>query len=179
MIFPTLLLTIAAYSRLAHADFYIITEAPIPLSLVPTTFSNQADEASWTTSVVFNAEISFARYRRSQGPEYQSSVDSVKSELSEFAQTASGNYSIPPEVADPDQTTRIIGKPSWYDALPTGVKSFKEEEWEVMKSIASEVVAARITTSRSVGGGIALPTPAAGLQNAGWAVAGAAAAVFL
>lgn len=47
-----------------------------------------------------------------------------------------------------------------------------------MKRIASEVVAARLTTTGSTGGSPALPTGAVGLQKAGWAVAGAAAAVF-
>jgi hypothetical protein len=60
------------------------------------------------------------------------------------------------------------------------VKSFKEREWETMKRIASEVVAARLTTTGSQGGASpALPTGAVGLKNAGWAVAGAAAAAFL
>jgi hypothetical protein len=49
-----------------------------------------------------------------------------------------------------------------------------------MKRIASEVVAARLTTTGSQGGASpALPTGAVGLKNAGWAVAGAAAAAFL
>jgi hypothetical protein len=89
------------------------------------------------------------------------------------------NYSIPSAVTDDQTTTRIVGKPDWYDALPSDVKSWKEREWQTMKSIASEVVVARLTTTRSTGGSPAVPTGAAGLKNAGWAVAGAAAAMFI
>jgi hypothetical protein len=127
--------------------------------------------------VVNNAEISYERSRKSLGPEYQAEVTSIDSAISNFVQSAS-NYSIPPAVTDPKTTTRIVGKPSWYDALPSDVKSFKEREWETMKRIASEVVAARLTTTGSTAGSPALPTGAVGLHKAGWAVAGAAAAVF-
>jgi hypothetical protein len=172
----SLLLAAAACVGIANGEFLVATEPPFPTSMIPT-FANSADADKWTTSVVFNAGISFAAYTRGLGSTYQSSLTSMRSELKQFVETAS-NYTIPAAVTDPATTTTIIGKPDWYDALPSGVKSFKEEEWVQIKSIASGVIAARLTTTKSTGGAMALPTGSAGLQNAGWAVAGAAAAVF-
>lgn len=146
-------------------------------SSLPHCSTDSTKANKWTTSVVFNAGISFDRYTKSLGSTWQSSLDSMHSELSQFVQTAS-NYSIPPEITDAETTTTILGKPDWYDALPSGVREFKEEEWNTIKMVASQVIAARLTTTKSTGGSAAMPTGSLGLQNAGWAVAGAAAAVF-
>lgn len=93
--------------------------------------------------------------------------------------STASNYTVEPAVTNPDTTTTFFGKPEWYDALPTGVKEFKEREWNTIKSIASGVIAARLTTTKSEGAAPAMHTGSAGIQNAGWAVAGAAAAMFL
>lgn len=128
--------------------------------------------------MVFNAGVSFDRFTKSLGPSYETRKSSFSSELNGFIATAT-NYSVPAEVTDVDRTTTFFGKPSWYSALPSGVREFKEQEWETIKSIASGVIAARLTTTGSKGAAPALATGSVGLKNAGWAVAGAAAAVFL
>ncbi|KAF2274737.1 uncharacterized protein EI97DRAFT_460007 [Westerdykella ornata] len=159
-----------------QGDFYIVTEFPVPTSLIPS-FSNSEDAKSWTSSVVFNAEISYSRLTAALGPTHASSASSIASLVSEFVVTATSNYSIPAKVTEPDQTERIIGKPAWYTALPSEVRSWKEREWETMKSVASGVVAARLTTTRSKGAA-PVQTAVPGLGGVGWAVAGAAAAAF-
>jgi hypothetical protein len=98
------------------------------------------------------------------------------SEFAAFASTAS-NYSIPSGFAEASTTITTFGKPAFWTAMPTGVQSFKEEQWETQKSIISGVIARRLTTSSS--SGLAMPTANPGLKNAGWAVAGAAAALFV
>ena len=128
--------------------------------------------------MVLNAGRSFGSFTKGLGESYQSTRSSIQSELKDFVATAT-NYSIPAAVTEPRTTTTIIGKPDWYDALPSDVRSFKEQEWDYIKSIASEVIVARLTTTRSTGGSPAAPTANAGLKNAGWAVAGAAAAIFI
>lgn len=130
-----------------------------------------------------NGIRSFAAFTRGLGSDYQAALTSVQSEVKEFAATAS-NYSIPAGVTDAATTTTIVGKPDWYDALPSGVRSFKEQEWGYIKSFAAQVIAddtqaAQGNVAKSTGGAPALPTGSLGLMNAGWAVGAAAAAAFL
>lgn len=102
-------------------------------------------------------------------------MSSISSEVKDFV-ASNSNFSIPAEVTEPAERVTITGKPNWYDSLPSDVRSFKEAEWETIKSVASQVIVARLTTG-STGG--AMPTAHPGISNAGWAVAAGAAAVFL
>lgn len=141
--------------------------------------ADRTQSSSWTTSVVLNAGRSFDSYIGGLGSTYQSSHSSIFSDLSTFVAQAS-NFTIPQAVLDDSTTTTIFGKPDWYDVMPSNVRSWKEQEWTTIQSIASEVIAARQTTRSSTGGAPAMATGMVGLKNAQWAVgAAAAAAVFL
>lgn len=137
-----------------------------------------SSSASWTSSVIFNAGISYGSWTASQGSTFQSTYSSVMSEFASFVSTASNNYTFSSGIADPSSTVTLVGlQPPWWTAMPTPVQSFKEEQWNTQKSIISGVIARRLTTSSS--SGLAMPTANPGIKNAGWAVAGAAAALFV
>ncbi|KAL5436799.1 hypothetical protein PMIN05_006556 [Paraphaeosphaeria minitans] len=138
----------------------------------------------WTTSVFLNANLAWIAYTNARGSTYESSVSSALSEVRSFA-SAHSNYSIPADVTNDDAATTFYSKPDWYDALPTGVKQFKEEQVSDQFSIIRSVIGDG-TTSAAGGGtgtgsaGGALPTPRAGLGAAGMgAMAAVAAGVFL
>ncbi|KAF2795990.1 hypothetical protein K505DRAFT_323697 [Melanomma pulvis-pyrius CBS 109.77] len=173
---PSLLFAASMCMRTAYADFLILTEPPIPTTLIPS-FANPTDAAKWTTSVGLNFKIQWRGYTNSLGDAWQSSVTSIQSEVKDFVASAPSNYSIPPAVTDPETTTTILGKPSWYTAMPTDVRSFKEAEYTAQKSVLERVVGngqATATKTSSVGS----PTGVVGI-GAGWAMAAAAGAVFL
>lgn len=179
MHFPSLFFAATACMRVAYAEFLVITEPPYPSSMIPTDLPDASASSSWTTSVVLNAGRSFDSYIGQLGSTYRSSHSSVFSDLSTFIAQAS-NYSVPQEVLDDSTTKTFFGKPDWYDAMPSNVRSWKQQEWTTIQSIASEVIAARLTTRSSTGGAPAMATGMVGLQNAQWAVgAAAAAAAFL
>ncbi|KAF2714074.1 hypothetical protein K504DRAFT_154228 [Pleomassaria siparia CBS 279.74] len=140
MHFPSLLFAASACMRVANADFLLVTDAPIPATLVPS-FTASSDAASWTTSVYLNFRLQWGAYTKSLGAGYQSSVTSIQNEVKEFAATAPSNYSIPAAVTDPSTTTTITGtKPAWYTALPSDVRSFKEAQYTAQKSVLASVV---------------------------------------
>jgi hypothetical protein len=116
------------------------------------------------------------------GSTWASSVTSARAEMSTWVASSAANYSIPAGVTNGDTTVTITGKPSWWSAIPTGVQQFKETEWAKQKSVVESVIRDGITTgpgggSESTGG--VMPTAVPRLEGAAWAVAGAAAAVFL
>lgn len=163
----------------ATADFMVYTEPPIPTSEIPATAGS-----AWTTSVFLNANLAWRAYTNARGTTYESSVSSALSEVRSFA-SAHANYSIPADVTNSDAATTFYSKPDWYDALPTGVRQFKEEQVSDQFSIIRSVIGddttsgtAGATGTGSAGG--ALPTPRAGLGAAGMgAMAAVAAGVFL
>ncbi|OAL46688.1 hypothetical protein IQ07DRAFT_590226 [Pyrenochaeta sp. DS3sAY3a] len=171
-----LFLAAAAGLRVAHADFMVYTEPPIPTSAIPT-FANRVDAQSWTTSVFFNARIAYGRFTNSLGEAYKSSESSAASEIQAFAQSAS-NYSIPAAVTDPATTTSFYSAPDWYTALPSGARAFKEQQVSDEFSILRSVIAARATTATSTGGAAA-PTARAWVAGEFGVMAAAAAAAFL
>lgn len=110
-------------------------------------------------------------------------MSSCASEVRAFASSHS-NYSIPADVTNDDAATTYFSKPDWYDALPTGVKQFKEEQVSDQFSIIRSVIGDDTTSGAGGSGtgspGVAMPTPKAGLGAAGMgAMAAVAAGVFL
>jgi hypothetical protein len=106
-------------------------------------------------------------------------VSSAASEVRSFA-AAHANYSIPADVTNDDAATTFYSKPDWYDALPTGVKQFKEEQVSEQFSIIRSVIDGDATSGAGGGtgtgsSGAALPTARAGMG----AMAAVAAGVFL
>ncbi|UPX14862.1 uncharacterized protein EKO05_0005333 [Ascochyta rabiei] len=170
-----LFLAAAAGINIAKADFMVYTELPIPTSAIPS-FANSVDAAAWTTSVALNARVAFRSFTAALGEPYQSSSSSAASEIAAFVSTAS-NYSIPATVTE-SGTATFYGVPTWYSALPSGARAFKEQQVEDQFSIVRQVIAARQTTSSS-SGGASIPTAAPFLDKKFGALAAAAAAVFL
>ncbi|KAJ4355579.1 uncharacterized protein N0V89_003599 [Didymosphaeria variabile] len=179
MYLKTILGAVALSAGMVNADFMVYTEPPIPTSAIPTTAGGQ-----WTTSVFLNAKLGWDAYTKARGSTYESSVSSAASEVRSFA-SAHGNYSIPADVTNDDAATTFYSKPDWYDALPTGVRQFKEEQVSDQFSIIRSIIGDD-TTSGAAGAsgtgspGAAKPTPRAGLGAAGMgAMAAVAAGVFL
>ncbi|KAF1355849.1 hypothetical protein EJ07DRAFT_158177 [Lizonia empirigonia] len=170
-----LLLATAAGINVANADFMVYTEPPIPTSAIPS-FANQADAASWTTSVALNAGIAFRSFTSALGEPYKSSSSSAASEIAAFVATAT-NYSIPAAVTE-SGTTTFLGAPTWYSALPSGARAFKEQQVKDQFSIVRQVIAARQTTSSS-SGGASVPTPGPWMEGKFGVMAAAAVAAFL
>ncbi|KAF2997051.1 hypothetical protein E8E13_001350 [Curvularia kusanoi] len=168
-----LLATAAGLPLAAHADFMVYTEPPIPTSAIPS-FANPSDAASWTTSVFLNANIAYRSFTNSLGEPYKSSSSSAASEISAFAASAS-NYSIPAAVTE-SGTTTFFSAPTWYSALPTGARQFKEMQVQDQFSIVRQVIAARQTTSSSRGAAAAGPTPGSKVLGKEFGVAAVVAA---
>lgn len=110
-------------------------------------------------------------------------MSSCASAVRSFA-SAHANYSIPADVTNDDAQTTFYSKPDWYDALPTGVKQFKEEQVSDQFSIIRSVIDDDTTTgaggrSGTSSPGAAMPTPRAGLGAGFGAMAAVAAGVFL
>jgi hypothetical protein len=199
---PSLIFTASMSMRLAYADFLIITEAPIPVSVIPSftesaavcythpsttqnpeklTSSPQA--ASWTTSVGLNFALQWPQYTKSLGAAWQSSVTSIQNEVSSFVASAPSNFteSIPSVIADPKTTTTITSKPDWYTALPSDVRSFKEQEFTMRKEVLASVIGfGQSTGTATKTSSVARPT---GVANLDLGLAGAAlvaaGAIFL
>ncbi|KAF1970640.1 hypothetical protein BU23DRAFT_581968 [Bimuria novae-zelandiae CBS 107.79] len=168
----------AALSATVSADFMVYTDPPIPTSAIPAT----ADSA-WTTSVFLNARLAWGQFTSAQGSTYESSVSSAASEVRAFASSHS-NYSIPAEVTDDAAETTFFSKPDWYDALPTGVRQFKEQQVSDQFSIVRSIIADDTTTGASSATGTgspgaAAPTPKAGLGVGFGAMGAVAAGLFL
>ncbi|KAH6642195.1 hypothetical protein C7974DRAFT_468610 [Boeremia exigua] len=168
-------LAAAAGIHVAHADFMVYTEPPIPTSAIPT-FPNPSDAASWTTSVFLNANIAYRSFTNALGEPYKSSSASAASEIAAFVSTAS-NYSVPAAVTE-SGTTTFFGAPTWYSALPSGARAFKEQQVSDQFSIVRGVIAARQTTSSSSGAASA-PTGLPFVRAEFGALAAVAAAAFL
>ncbi|KAF2660116.1 hypothetical protein K491DRAFT_589925 [Lophiostoma macrostomum CBS 122681] len=179
MYIRSLFVAASALVGCASADFLAITETPWPESFQPTFTGadSSSASASWTTSVIYNAGVSYASWTKSQGSTFASTYSSVMSEFDAFVSTASSNYTFSAGITDPSSTVTLFGKPPWWSAMPTGVQSYKDDQWQTQKSIISGVIARRLTTSSSTG--LAMPTANPGLKNAGWAVAAAGAALFV
>lgn len=141
-------LAAAAGIDVAHADFMVYTEPPIPTSAIPS-FANPADAASWTTSVFLNANFAYRSFTNALGEPYKSSSSSAASEIAAFVATAS-NYSIPATVTE-SGTSTFYGAPTWYSALPSRARAFKEQQVSDQFSIVRDVIAARQTTASSSG----------------------------
>ena len=78
----------------------------------------------------------------------------------------------------------MFSKPNWYDALPTGVRQFKEQQVSDQFSIIRSVISDDTTTGAggatgSGSPGAAVPTQRAGLGAGFGAMAAVAAGVFL
>ncbi|PSN65993.1 hypothetical protein BS50DRAFT_621762 [Corynespora cassiicola Philippines] len=157
----------------AKADFMVYTEPPIPTNAIPS-FARQADASSWTSSVYFNAFLSWGFHTRELGDAYETSSSSAASEIAAFVASAS-NYSIPAGVTETTTTMTFFSAPDWYSALPTGAREFKESQVADQFSIIRQVIDARATTASSTGGVVPTAMPALGPQFAGMAAAVAAA----
>lgn len=110
-------------------------------------------------------------------------MSSCASAVRSFA-SAHANYSIPADVTNDDTETTFYSKPDWYDALPTGVKEFKEQQVADQFSIIRSVIGDDTTTGAGGGTGtgspgLAMPTARAGLGAGFGAMAAVAAGVFL
>ncbi|KAF3043002.1 hypothetical protein E8E12_009997 [Didymella heteroderae] len=169
-----LYLAAAAGLSVVNADFMVYTEPPIPTSAIPS-FANPSDASSWTTSVFLNANIAYRSFTNSLGEPYKSSSSSAASEIEAFVATAS-NYSIPAQVTG-SGTTTFYGAPTWYSALPSGARAFKEQQVSDQFSIVRQVISARQTTSSS-SGGASVPTGSPWVRKEFGALAAAAAAAF-
>jgi hypothetical protein len=89
--------------------------------------------------------------------------------------------SIPSAIADPKTTTTITSKPDWYTALPSNVRSFKEQEYTMRKEVLANVIGfGQSTGTATKTSNVGRPTGVANLDLglAGAALA-AAGAVFL
>ncbi|KAF2627365.1 hypothetical protein BU25DRAFT_410969 [Macroventuria anomochaeta] len=171
-----LCLAAAAGINVASADFMVYTEPPIPTTAIPS-FANPSDAAAWTTSVFLNANFAYNRFTSSLGAPYKSSQSSAASEIAAFVATAS-NYSIPAAVTESTTTQTFFGVPSWYSALPSGARAFKELQVQDQFSIVRGVISARQTTSSS-SGGASVPTGMPFVRAEFGVMAAAAAAAFL
>ncbi|KAH9877749.1 hypothetical protein J1614_002966 [Plenodomus biglobosus] len=140
-----LFLAVAAGIQVAHADFMVYTEPPIPTSAIPS-FANPSDAASWTTSVFLNARLAYGRFTSSLGEPYQSSLTSARSEIDEWVRSGP-SFVVPSEVTIASETPTYFSKPDWYDALPTGARAFKEQQVADQFSIVRSVISAREPTS--------------------------------
>ncbi|KAF2732113.1 hypothetical protein EJ04DRAFT_497531 [Polyplosphaeria fusca] len=187
---PSLLSYAALAATAVHADFFVITENPIPASAFPTNLTNSADTASYTSSVLSNFGLAWGLYIFGQGASYSSTKSSIQSEVASWASTATRNYSIPAEVPATGTTVTITTKPDWYTALPSAVRSYKESEQARQKSILNDVLGLPQTDTSLLGGsgvggsrssGWAAPARATGRVGLGAAfgMAAGAAAVFL
>ncbi|KAF1846971.1 uncharacterized protein K460DRAFT_276771 [Cucurbitaria berberidis CBS 394.84] len=170
-----LFLAAAAGLRVAQADFFVYTEPPIPTTAIPS-FANPSEASSWTTFVFLNAQIAYGRFQSSLGPSYKSSQSSAASEIAAFASTAS-NYSIPAVVTE-SGTTTFFSRPDWYTALPSGARSFKEQQVSDQFSIVRSIVDASASRTASSTAGAA-PTARAWVDAKFGAMAAVAAAAFL
>lgn len=188
-----LFLAAAAGINVANADFMVYTEPPIPTSAIPS-FANPTDvspptmhtphisqtdptqAASWTTSVFLNANFAYRSFTAALGEPYKSSQSSAASEIAAFVSTAS-NYSIPATVTE-SGTATFYGAPTWYSALPSGARAFKEQQVRDQFSIVRQVIGARQTTSSSTGAA-AVATGLPSLRAEFGAMAAVAAAAFL
>lgn len=185
-----LYLAAAAGLNVVNADFMVYTEPPIPTSAIPS-FANPSDvhlsiprpavsltlqASSWTTSVFLNANIAYRSFTNSLGSPYKSSSSSAASEIAAFVSTAS-NYSIPAQVTG-SGTTTFYGAPTWYSALPSGARAFKEQQVADQFSIVRQVISARQTTSSS-SGAASVPTGSPWVRKEFGALAAVAAAAFL
>jgi hypothetical protein len=170
-----LYLAAAAGLNVVNADFMVYTAPPIPTSAIPS-FANPSDASSWTTSVFLNANIAYRSFTNSLGEPYKSSSSSAASEIAAFVSTAS-NYSIPAQVTG-SGTTTFYGAPTWYSALPSGARTFKEQQVDDQFSIVRQVINARMTTSSSKGAA-SVPTGSPWVRKEFGVAAAAAAAAFL
>ena len=186
-----LYLAAAAGLSAVNADFMVYTAPPIPTSAIPS-FANPSDvyipnyfprrlakplqASSWTTSVFLNANIAYRSFTNSLGEPYKSSSSSAASEIAAFVSTAS-NYSIPAQVTG-SGTTTFYGAPTWYSALPSGARAFKEQQVEDQFSVLRQVISARQTTASS-SGAASVPTGSPWVRKEFGALAAAAAAAFL
>ena len=91
--------------------------------------------------------------------------------------STASNYSIPAAVTE-SGTTTFFGAPTWYSALPSGARAFKEQQVADQFSIVREIIAARQTTSSS-SGAASMPTGMPFIRAEFGAMAAAAAAAFL
>jgi hypothetical protein len=123
-----------------------------------------------------NGNRAYDSFTGGLGAPYQSSKSSAASEIAAFAQSAS-NYSIPAEVTQDGSTTTFFSKPDWYTALPSGARSFKEQQVSDQFSIVRSLIAAKTASASSTGA--AVPTAQAFLDAKFGVMAAAAAAVFL
>jgi hypothetical protein len=123
-----------------------------------------------------NGNRAYDSFTSGLGAPYQSSKSSAASEIAAFAQSAS-NYSIPAEVTQDGSTTTFFSKPDWYTALPSGARSFKEQQVSDQFSIVRSLIAAKTASASSTGA--AVPTAQAFLDAKFGVMAAAAAAVFL
>jgi hypothetical protein len=133
--------------------------------------------ASWTTSVFLNANFAYNSFTRSLGEPYKSSQSSAASEIAAFVSTAS-NYSIPAAVTETTTTQTFYGAPTWYSALPSGARAFKEQQVSDQFSIVRQVIGSRQTTASS-SGAASVPTGRPFVRVEFGAMAAAAAAAFL
>ncbi|KAF2270051.1 hypothetical protein CC78DRAFT_539316 [Lojkania enalia] len=187
MILKNFLVAAVLAAPSALADFLIITEAPVPTSVLPT---NPPELTSWLIDHYPDFLFAWGSFTRAQGEPYKSSRSSYFSALSAFVSTAPANLSIPAIVTESTTTTTIssIGgsAPSWYSAMPTDIRSYKELEVSQQAVIFAQ--AAGVTPSDASIPGVtqpsrtsnpaAAPTGPVGL-GAGLALAAGAAAVFL
>jgi hypothetical protein len=127
-------------------------------------------------SVAIVVNSAYASLTKELGAPYSSSQSSVASEIKAFVLSAR-NVSVPAEVTEVPATTTFFSKPNWYDALPNGVRAFKELQVSDQFSIVRSVIAAETSTATSTGA--AAPTAQVFLDAKFGAMAAAAAAVFL
>lgn len=137
--------------------------------------------ASWTTSVFLNANFAYRSFTRALGDPYISSSSSAASEIAAFVATAT-NYSIPAAVTE-SGTTTFYGAPTWYSALPSRARAFKEQQVADQFSIVRDVIAAGQTTTGAGAtgstGAASVPTGSPLLRKEFGALAAVAAAAFL
>jgi hypothetical protein len=91
--------------------------------------------------------------------------------------STASNYSIPAQVTG-SGTTTFYGAPTWYSALPSGARAFKEQQVDDQFSIVRQVINARMTTSSSKGAA-SVPTGSPWVRKEFGVAAAAAAAAFL
>ncbi|PVI04261.1 hypothetical protein DM02DRAFT_492533, partial [Periconia macrospinosa] len=135
---------------LATAEFMVYTEPPIPTSAIPT-FTNPSQATSWSQNVFINALRAYGAWETSGGSAYQSSKSSARSEISAFV-ASNGNWSIPAAVTETTgPTTTFTSAPSWYSALPSGAREFKEKQVSAQFSVVREEISQRAETGGAGG----------------------------
>ena len=92
--------------------------------------------------------------------------------------STASNYSIPAAVTESTTTQTFYGAPTWYSALPSGARAFKELQVQDQFSIVRSVIGSKQTTSSSTGAA-SVPTGRAFVRAEFGAMAAAAAAAFL